>query len=534
MSETIGQRLQSARNARRLTIEQVVQATRIRALYIDALERDDFTVMPSPVQGRGFLRLYAQYLELDVDAILAEMRQSAYQDTAQMELSQAKPAASADQPPEVESLPGETTSFWTRQLERLKSIRISSPTGAIPTEGESPTESESLSDGEIDRPVENTAPEEASRTEPEQEMDEQTESAPDESVPSRPAFRKSLFVWPEHFRPSRRQAETGDDETQTQAIPEQSAHEIFNDIGVQLRTRRELLSLTLDEVEQHTRVRARYLQALEQGQVDDLPSSVQTRGMLHNYAAFLDVDAEGLLLRFAEGLQARHRERQSNQPHNSGQHGRFTPLKSFIASDLIFGIGMVALLIVFVTWVSIRILNAQPDVEAESEAPSISDVLLASPVGVEGTFEPTPTLVLEGVAAAQETAVPAEETQGAVSLSSGLVQVTISVVERTWMRVLVDGKVEFEGRVIPGAAYPYTAQEQVEVLTGNGAALRIVHNQKDLGRMGNFGEVVDRIYVIDDILVPTATVTPTVTPTLPPTITPVPSRTPVSAPAIGE
>ena len=43
--------------------------------------------------------------------------------------------------------------------------------------------------------------------------------------------------------------------------------------------------------------------------MDELPSTVQTRGMLSNYATFLDLDVDALLLRFADALQARHRER---------------------------------------------------------------------------------------------------------------------------------------------------------------------------------------------------------------------------------
>ncbi len=69
----------------------------------------------------------------------------------------------------------------------------------------------------------------------------------------------------------------------------------------------------MDEIEQHTHVRKHYLQALELGDFDHLPSSVQTRGMLNNYARFLDMDVDAILLQFAEGLQAQRLERQPTQ-----------------------------------------------------------------------------------------------------------------------------------------------------------------------------------------------------------------------------
>jgi hypothetical protein len=105
-------------------------------------------------------------------------------------------------------------------------------------------------------------------------------------------------------------------------------------------------------------------------------------------------------------------------------------------------------------------------------------------------------------------------------------------VERTYMRVTVDGKVKFDGRVLPGNAYPFDAEDQIEVLVGSGAAIRIVYNGQDLGFLGAFGQVVNNIYRADEILTPTAppTMSPTSTltpsPTVPPTRTPIPSNTP--------
>ncbi len=75
-----------------------------------------------------------------------------------------------------------------------------------------------------------------------------------------------------------------------------------------------MLSLTYEEIERQTRVRAVFLEALENGALEELPSPVQTRGILANYAVFLDLDADTILLRFADGLQARYREKRPDKP----------------------------------------------------------------------------------------------------------------------------------------------------------------------------------------------------------------------------
>src|SRR5512142_781653 len=71
---TIGQRLKEARAEQRLTIDKAFEATRIRVQYLQALEADNLSVMHSPVQARGYLRNYAEYLGLDVEQVLNELR----------------------------------------------------------------------------------------------------------------------------------------------------------------------------------------------------------------------------------------------------------------------------------------------------------------------------------------------------------------------------------------------------------------------------------------------------------------------------
>ncbi|MBI2759024.1 MAG: helix-turn-helix domain-containing protein [Chloroflexi bacterium] len=75
MSETIGQKLGQARQQKRLSIEQVSAATRIRPHYLEALERDDLSAIPSAAQARGFLRIYADFLGLNPGELVPTPRQ---------------------------------------------------------------------------------------------------------------------------------------------------------------------------------------------------------------------------------------------------------------------------------------------------------------------------------------------------------------------------------------------------------------------------------------------------------------------------
>jgi cytoskeletal protein RodZ len=66
MVETVGRRLQKARQEKKLTIEKVAAATKIRPERIVDLEADDLTHFPSLVYARSFLVKYARFLGLDI------------------------------------------------------------------------------------------------------------------------------------------------------------------------------------------------------------------------------------------------------------------------------------------------------------------------------------------------------------------------------------------------------------------------------------------------------------------------------------
>jgi cytoskeleton protein RodZ len=70
----IGSTLREARVRRKLTLQQAEDDTKIRVKYIQAMENEDFDVMPSPAYVKGFLRTYSTYLGLDADILLEEYR----------------------------------------------------------------------------------------------------------------------------------------------------------------------------------------------------------------------------------------------------------------------------------------------------------------------------------------------------------------------------------------------------------------------------------------------------------------------------
>jgi cytoskeleton protein RodZ len=327
-----------------------------------------------------------------------------------------------------------------------------------------------------------------------------------------------------------------------------SSEAIFKEIGKKLRSQRELMGLSLGDVERHTHIRMHYVCALEEGDIAHLPSPVQGRGMLSNYAAFLGLNTEAVLLRFADGLQASLYNRQAAR--NQGQAksppaepgripARPSQLRRLFSMDLFVSGFLVIFLLGFAIWGALRISDLRSGQGASPTAPSVSEILLSTPPDMVGT-----TLTLEasveppdasppvvGVPPVEETSdVDQTGTPAVVAPTPGgedaPLQVYVVAHQRTWMRVSVDGEVVFEGRTMLGSAYSFAGSERIVLLTGDGAGLQVIYNQQDLGLLGSFGEVVERVFSFAGVQTATPAVPPTRTPAPTGTVTPTPTATP--------
>ncbi|BCU82022.1 transcriptional regulator [Polycladomyces abyssicola] len=66
-------------------------------------------------------------------------------------------------------------------------------------------------------------------------------------------------------------------------------------IGLHFRQAREAMGLSLQEVQQQTKIHAEYLRALEEDRFDQLPSPIYVRAFIRTYANSLGLDAQKLL-----------------------------------------------------------------------------------------------------------------------------------------------------------------------------------------------------------------------------------------------
>ncbi|MCJ7716523.1 MAG: DUF4115 domain-containing protein [Anaerolineales bacterium] len=406
---TIGQILNRAREEQELSLDEITVMTRIRVKYLAAIEADNFDVLPSLVQQKGFVRAYARALGLDPTPLIAQLRLS--------------------------------------------------------------TDDES-----IGNPV-----------------------------------------------------STGEEPNTS---PPEKGNQPLGEIGNALKTQRERLGFTLSSVESQIFIPERYLSAIEVGSLEELPSTVQGRGMVKNYAQFLGLDPEPLLLGYADVLQAQLSRVRDRASGTEGAFSLQTWIRRFLTSPTMLWVVVVMLIVSVSIWSSILIFGNRGSVpETTATIPGVADILLPSLTHTPTLEQPqtTPGGIEVDIALTPAPLDP-DVDEGGPTTTPGLtgnekVQVQLIITQRSWVRVTVDNILAFEGRLLPGSVKLFGGELNIEVLTGNAAGVEVIFNQRDLGVMGLFGEVIDRVYTAEGIATPTPTITSTPTPTNTPEATATPTIT---------
>jgi cytoskeleton protein RodZ len=104
---TVAEQLHQAREARKLTIEQVAEITKIRTDHLRALEEGNFDVFSAPVYIRGFVRSLSTLLKLDVPQTMSLL---------EAELGKTKKFA---EPPSLSGPPRGVLDFLMLQLSKV-------------------------------------------------------------------------------------------------------------------------------------------------------------------------------------------------------------------------------------------------------------------------------------------------------------------------------------------------------------------------------------------------------------------------------
>jgi len=291
-------------------------------------------------------------------------------------------------------------------------------------------------------------------------------------------------------------------------------------VGERLRNARQARGLAFEDAEAATRIRRRYLEALEDEAFDELPGATYVKGFLNSYASYLGLPADEIAAMYAaiSGPWSGH----DSVPVDV----RITPvtMRRSRARRVVTG-GLVVLLVgaavlAYILYGQLRQFAAtsgQGPPESVSTVPSPSagpgpgaatpdHAGPASGTGtVTGSSAPRPAM---GPAAgptsssASPVPTPSGSTAPPQAPASGSqtptgpapLTVSVTATDRSWVRAVADGVTVFEGFLSAGDLETWQAQHQLTMRIGNASALSVTVNGRPVGRLGNPGDVVDETF----------------------------------------
>lgn len=300
--------------------------------------------------------------------------------------------------------------------------------------------------------------------------------------------------------------------------------EKLRSVAQQLVQAREAQGISLEEIATKTFIPMRALKALESGETFKLPEPIFVQGFIRRYAKLVGLDGDALakeiplntepvavdLIKEAPrpplvdvirnqlskapvpdkvmrpvvlyGAENPASSKSDGYGANNSQTDR--PAWLFPVLGGLLGFGLLA--------GAIALLRPQtPEVKQTNQSPSTKPIaiqsspkpnVVPSPIASETpTPNPSPT--------SSPTSSPTPSLTPSPSVTSGPVKVDISLSDASWIEVVVDGEVKFDGRMEKGASQSWSGQKDVQILSGNAGAVKLVYNQAPAVVMGKAGQV---------------------------------------------
>jgi cytoskeletal protein RodZ len=297
-------------------------------------------------------------------------------------------------------------------------------------------------------------------------------------------------------------------------------------VGAFLRDERQRKGLDHHQISEITRIRPHFLKAIENEDWEHLPSAVFVKSFIRSYARALGLEAGDIVARYHPDASADTCVPEPIQKPRKSSLSRVTAL--------LFVLLVAA--IVYSYWrsastpeetstdsqhagaVSEPAVDSEPaeNVEAASGPPSNAQeerreapVLTASETATVGDVAPetlttpvetaleiirreslrrTPESPEDRVEGEQNAASPKSET-GFENAAPELI-LTATVLEKTWVRIFVDGKDPKEYIFRPGSKPEWRASEGFELLIGNAGGIQLELNGREMKKLGRPGQVV--------------------------------------------
>ena len=243
----------------------------------------------------------------------------------------------------------------------------------------------------------------------------------------------------------------------------------LQEIGSNLKRIRLEKSISLESIANKTRISQRLLEAIETGNCQELPEPFYIKALVAKFAR--ELEAEHIHFETATAINT---EVEQSLPKTKRRYWLDFQLRSL-------HLYLMYVLLVIFSVKGITVLVERPVI--------INQPPIEKPVA---DLQPSET----------ETSIPIDSSPNqpqfvSQSSNSDSVTVGINLQERCWLKVMVDGKLAFEGILPQGTQRQWTGDRQVTIRAGNAGGVVISFNNEQQKILGAPGEVEEITYTVN-------------------------------------
>jgi cytoskeletal protein RodZ len=300
-------------------------------------------------------------------------------------------------------------------------------------------------------------------------------------------------------------------------------------LGEKLAKKRISLGLDLKDVERNIKIRAKYIEAIENSKYDVLPPEVFVKGFVRSYAEFLKLDPNKVMK-----IYERERRLVENVRKAKSTPPIVKPLDTprFVITPKTISLGGLAILalgiVLYISW-QVNILTAAPKIQLTSPGDNIN--IEANDVVIEGKTDLSATVLINDVEIGTDQEGKFKEKinlgegvniikikaqnkmgrfteitrtivskQNSISNNGNLAGVELRITigpKSSSVQMEVDGKLVTEKPIVmlAGVSQTYKANEKIKIIASDGGSVSATFEGKEIGKIGKDNELVTREFI---------------------------------------
>lgn len=281
----------------------------------------------------------------------------------------------------------------------------------------------------------------------------------------------------------------------------------IEELGRYLKAYRKKANITLEEIQEETKIRIKYLKALETGDFYTIPGGeVYVKGFLQNYAKAINLDPSEILRIYkqikGEDIIKEKIEVSSDEYEES--ENIISSIIDKISSKRFFTLIVVAVVIIILVF-SFRLIKSTPN-SASPPSGNNHQNIESKNQDTHEKFDEDKSQDLYKYEKDSKDMENENKGKTRVKLKEDTKQKTVYEVndkeinivleivdDRCWMNVKKDGRFEYEGTLSSGDSKEFNADDDLVIRVGNPLVVKIKANNNDLGILG--GQTRDIIFL---------------------------------------